>query len=343
MTETREFTLASNNGDIGGGEVMLLAIAEALLVVGARVSIVGPAQPSGLVDEARLRGFHVIAVDSHTRLSYMSALRSWDRQYRSGILWCNGLLPAVATAFRGRRIVHLHQRPLGVLRLLAMMARVRSMVTLVPSTYMAKVVKNARILSNWVEQVVIDPDASQPSADSPVRLGFLGRPSTDKGIEVLVAAVRMLDMRSPGRYQLVVGGESRFVGQSSRDSVDQTLDSLGGLVERTGWISPKAFFEKVDILVCPSIWHEAFGLVVAESMSAGVPIVVSDAGALPEVVGFDHPWIAKAGDVGDLARVIELAALGNPRATAVAFQRWQQLWSPRAGRERVLTLISALD
>lgn len=335
--------VASNNGDIGGGEVMLLAIAKALTVLGAHVSVVGPTQPSGLVDEARRRGFTVIALEARSRSSYMFALRRWDSQHRLGILWCNGLLPAVATSFHKQRIVHLHQRPHGLQRALTVLARAWTLTTLVPSKDMASVVNGSQVLCNWVDQVAVRPRAALRSApDSPVRLGFLGRPSIDKGITVLVNAIHTLNERSPGRYHLVIGGESRFVSGESLDSIERALEGLGDLVQRTGWIEPSDFFETVDVLVCPSVWPESFGLVVAESMSARVPVVVSDAGALPEVVGLQHPWISRAGDSDDLARVIELAAMGDEEAVEMAFSRWQQNWSTPAGHRRVADLVATL-
>ena len=77
-------------------------------------------------------------------------------------------------------------------------------------------------------------------------------------------------------------------------------------------------------------------------MSAGIPVVVSDAGALPEVVGPEHPWIARAGDAEDLARVIRQAAQGDPAAVERAYRRWKSLFSPEAGRERLRLLLETL-
>jgi glycosyltransferase involved in cell wall biosynthesis len=38
-------------------------------------------------------------------------------------------------------------------------------------------------------------------------------------------------------------------------------------------------------LLVPSLWNESFGLVAAEAMINGIPVLVSDRGALPEVMG----------------------------------------------------------
>ena len=54
----------------------------------------------------------------------------------------------------------------------------------------------------------------------------------------------------------------------------------------------------------PSTWAEPFGLAVAEAMAAGVPVVISDAGALGEVVGAGYPWAFRAQDVTGLVSVL---------------------------------------
>jgi glycosyltransferase involved in cell wall biosynthesis len=329
--------LASNNGEIGGGEVMLLAMAGAMTKFGIAVTVVGPQNPTGLLDAAQTRGFDTVALPSSSRLEYMRALRSWGQRNRNGVLWCNGLLPAVATAGFRRRVVHLHQRPHGVQVLLARIGRFRAATTVVPSEYMASFVRGARVLHNWAADMSGNTKYEPTrQAQPPIRLGFLGRPSTGKGVDVLAQAVKILDRESPGRYQLVMGGESRFVDDKSRDKVETALADLGDLVVRTGWVEPAEFFERIDCLVCPSVFAESFGLVVTESMSARIPVVVSDSGALPEVVGPGHPWVARTGDAEDLARVVQCAGKDDPAAVERSFRRWKSLFSPEAGTERLL-------
>ena len=57
IVNENKVALATNNGDIGGGEVMMFNIAQALTELGISLSIVGPAYPSEVVDTARERGF----------------------------------------------------------------------------------------------------------------------------------------------------------------------------------------------------------------------------------------------------------------------------------------------
>ncbi|MDQ0922278.1 glycosyltransferase involved in cell wall biosynthesis [Pseudarthrobacter sp. W1I19] len=335
--------LATNNGDIGGGEVMLLNVAEAMVGLGFDVVVVGPSAPSGLVDLARDRGFSTVVLPARTRLQYVLSLRRWDRRERLGLLWCNGLLPSVSTAARKRRVVHLHQRPVGKLRLLAAMSRWGAIATVVPSADMASAVRGSRVLHNWVHPVVHARRRTLSDVGTgTVRVGFLGRTSTEKGVVVLCGAIRELQRRSGRKFRLVLAGEPRFVDAKSSSVVDDSVAALGDSVERTGWITPAEFFGRVDVLVCPSLWPEPFGLVAAEALSAKVPLVVSDAGALPEVVGRDYPWIAKRGDAVGLANMITLAVDSEESDLQGCFDRWERMFSPQAGRQRLKFLLSEI-
>jgi len=52
----KELYIATNNGDMGGGEVMLLNVARAARSLGYKVTIVGPSEPNQLVEAAAEEG-----------------------------------------------------------------------------------------------------------------------------------------------------------------------------------------------------------------------------------------------------------------------------------------------
>lgn len=325
--------LASNNGDVGGGEVMLLALARQARELGVPVLVVGPAAPSTLVDASRAEGHPTVALPVSGRAAYMLALRRWRLSHPEGLLWCNGLVPSVATALMGHRIVHLHQLPRGKQSVLAGLARIRALATLVPSWSMAAGLPGSHVLENWVDEVRPIPG---PPRDEAVRLGFLGRLSPEKGVGVLAGALQQLDGHDSGKYRLVLAGEPRFTSETEQRELEQALIPVDHLIERPGWMAPEEFFGSVDVMVCPSLVPESFGLVVAEAMSARIPFVISDAGALPEVAGPEHPWVARAGDAEQLADAIRRAVDdGGSTFAEKAYERWRSRYSPAAGGARL--------
>ncbi|PPH73230.1 MULTISPECIES: glycosyltransferase family 4 protein [unclassified Rathayibacter] len=333
--------LATNNGDIGGGEVMLLSIAEALEALEVPVVVVGPSEPRALVAAALAAGHRVVELEAAGRPAWMRALRRWDASSREGVLWCNGLVPAVATAGRPRRIVHLHQRPSGLQRLLAPVARRGALATLVPSRYLAGIVPGSTVLPNWSRRV--DLPEARPREDGTTVLGFLGRPSLAKGVRVLTEALALLEAGEPGAYRLVLAGEPRFVAERERREVEAALAPVAALVDRPGWIEPGDLFSRIDLLVVPSVQPESFGLVVTEAMSAGVPVVVSDAGALPEVVGPSIGATFRAGDpraLAELIRARKKRGLSESRERDRA--RWNDSYSPSSGKSAIDGLLARM-
>lgn len=333
-------TIATNNGDIGGGEVMLLSIAEVLRSLGVGVTVVGPSEPGALVAEARAAGFDTVELKASNRREWMVALRDWDRTERKGVLWCNGLVPALATATRPDRIVHFHQRPSRAQQAASIVARAGTLTTLVPSESMREVFPGATVLPNWSSPVILTGERHELS--SPLVLGFLGRFSVDKGVPVLAEALRQLEDEHPREFRLRMAGEPRFVASDAQEVVEEALAKISGLVDFAGWVSRDEFLASIDLLIVPSVWQEPFGLVVTEAMSSRVPVLVSDAGALSTLVA-DSADVFASGDVQALvSAILAKRAQGISRNVEANRQRWQQKFSPEAGTQHVSGVLRQL-
>jgi glycosyltransferase involved in cell wall biosynthesis len=331
--------LAANNADLGGGEQVMVRCAAALVALGRRVVVVAPDRPTDVLDAAATVGAEVVALRADSRRDHLHRLRAWDRRERTGLLWCHGLVPSLATTGHRRRVVHLHQLPRSRAQRAALaVARVGAERVLVPSRFLASQVAGAEVFANWTDTV-------EPAArgGSQRRVGFMGRLSTDKGADLVA---RALAAPALADASLIVAGDDRWVPAEQQAPVAEALTGLGDRVRRLGRVTPAAFFADVDLAVFPSRVAESFGLVAAEAMAAGVPYVVSDAGALPEVAGPEHPWVARAGDADDLAAVVARALTATPEevrlVTDRARERWEDEYSPQAGRSRVDRLLTDL-
>jgi len=104
-------------------------------------------------------------------------------------------------------------------------------------------------------------------------------------------------------------------------------------VVRTGWLEPAALgalLQEASVLAFPSL-YEGFGFPPLEAMAAGVPVVATRAGSLPEVLG-DGAFMVDVGDHDGLAEALDqvlddpalrqrLVAAGAAQAASFSWER----------------------
>ena len=133
-------------------------------------------------------------------------------------------------------------------------------------------------------------------------IGFLGRMDEPrKGLPVLLKAFETLGAERPGLRLLIAGRAS------DPDEVLQRVPA--GLRERVVLLGQINDEEKVralhsvDVFCSPNTGGESFGIVTAEAMAAGVPIVASDIDAFRQVLrNGEAGELFATGDAADLAR-----------------------------------------
>ncbi len=140
-----------------------------------------------------------------------------------------------------------------------------------------------------IPQFGVDPDVFSPAgrrvAGRGFVIGYAGRLVAEKGVDLLIRALAQL----PGIWRLEVIGQG-----AERESLERLARSLN-LADRVSFTDHipstrmAAFYRELDVLVVPSRtrpnWKEQFGRVIIESMACGVPVIGSDSGAIPGVIG----------------------------------------------------------
>lgn len=131
----------------------------------------------------------------------------------------------------------------------------------------------------------------------PLTIGCMARLHREKGVDMLVRAAALANVNL------------RVVGQGPEEQAlrllakKQRLDARYSLEPRVE--HPEDFYAAIDVLVLPSVTHDPFGLVAAEAMLCGTPVIVTDRCGIADYLenGTDA-LVVKAGDPQALAEAI---------------------------------------
>ena len=158
-----------------------------------------------------------------------------------------------------------------------------------------------------IPQFGIDPNIFQPTSttvERPFTIGYSGRLVREKGVHLLLDALSKVN----GDWRLRAIG-----GGPEKESLQQQANALGiaDKITFVGQIPSTKMpdqYHQMDVLIVPSLtrpnWKEQFGRVFIEAMASGVPVIGSDSGAIPSVIG-NAGLLVPENDIDALAMAIE--------------------------------------
>ena len=181
------------------------------------------------------------------------------------------------------------------------LARLRGLVVI--SEFM-----KSRLVANGIpaEKIAVEPPTIEPTPGGTavppdVDLLFVGQLIRGKGVQLLLRAMA----RMKTRRTLDV------VGAGNLEPALRALAEKLGLADRVrfrGFQSdPQAWMRAAACVVVPSFWQEPYGLVAAEAVALGKPVVAFAIGGLPEACA-GKATLVLPGDVAALARALDAAS-----------------------------------
>ena len=263
-------------------------------------------------------------------ISTIPILRRWDEPF-----WLRGLIKSL----RHFDVVHIHNRPqwVGELRqmgyegalwlhlqnnhlghwatpmlegLAAHLDGVAVCSAFLRGTFADRspsLAAKTKVVSNGANTQLFTPREDIREAKT---IFFVGRFDEEKGVLQLVRAYARLLDRHPDAT-LVIGGTTGFGVHRETDYVRKVRELAQSLVSNRkarihfpGYIQHDrdlpAWFQRAAVFASPSLFQEPFGLVNVEAMACATPVVGSNRGGIPEVLG-DAGIVVNPEDVEEFA------------------------------------------
>ncbi len=159
----------------------------------------------------------------------------------------------------------------------------------------------------------IDRSGVQPHvkrSEHEFRIVYIGSLAWQKGVHVLIEAFNHV----PEPAMLTVYGDPSVFPEYSRQlhalARSPRIKFAGTLSRSDLW----PVLARTDLVAVPSIWYENQPLTILEALAAGVPVMASDLGALPELIEDDvSGWRVRAGDAAAWTQALTDVVTGAKR------------------------------
>ena len=165
---------------------------------------------------------------------------------------------------------------------------------------------------------------------------FLGRLSDEKGVDILISAMKSV----PGAFLKIVGSGNyrevleNIVAKENIPNIEFLGPKYGDELE--------ALFNGCRFLVVPSLWHENFPYVMMEAFARGKAVLGSDKGGIPEyIIPGETGYVFNSHDSTELAEYIE-DLWSNPDKARVMGAKAKELADKQFNDEAFYSRLSAI-
>jgi spore coat protein SA len=174
------------------------------------------------------------------------------------------------------------------------------------------------VLYNGADEAIFYPAAGGRKNAIPTVL-FAGRLVEEKGVHILLEAMRLLERQSvPMQAQIV--GSSHFGNGKETKYIRRLKANSPASVRFRAYCSGAPLgdlFREADIFCSPSTWEEPFGLVNVEALASGLPVVSTRGGGAREIFAGGGGILVERGSVEQLADALRRLAEDQQLRTRV--------------------------
>lgn len=222
--------------------------------------------------------------------------------HQYGILLCVLNLffrrPVFYRLLGGNQVGYIESRPWPV-RKLVLWTLDRSTALLFETKRSVKAFSYLRSKTIWYPNVRVKMPLTTDLAYQK-RFVFLGHVKTEKGVDVLLRAINQISQTNDDYTFDIYGPEVDY----------QSPESLRDVYSKhyKGAIGPEKVNETLasyDVLLMPTLYkNEGYPGVIVEAFNAGLPVMATPLGGIPEMVDSECGWLIEEGSVDDLVKTI---------------------------------------
>ena len=137
------------------------------------------------------------------------------------------------------------------------------------------------LIYNGINTSLLEP--KKRTLHSVLRVGYAGRIVENKGIKVLLEAIKIINKHYSLPCELYLAGQGKLAFEMQcKNFIRQ--NNLSCHWQTFGTTNKSNFYNEIDIFVLPSLVKESFGLALCEAMYSGIPVITTNNGAQGEIV-----------------------------------------------------------
>ena len=218
------------------------------------------------------------------------------------------LTPLIHRA-RGRVVLHMHNAHLveGPQRL---MRRVEVDRLVFASKFLQEQARcrfprlgASSVLYSGADESIFYPPLADRAHSEPPTVLFAGRLVANKGVHVLLDAMKLLQKQAVPLRAHIVGSSSFGIGEETayiRRLKATSPSTVAFLAYRSG-TALGDLFRTADMFCSPAVWDEPFGLVNVEALASGLPVVTTCSGGSSEIFSSGGGIMVERGSAAHLA------------------------------------------
>ncbi|MFH4963795.1 glycosyltransferase family 4 protein [Gaetbulibacter sp. M235] len=128
--------------------------------------------------------------------------------------------------------------------------------------------------------------------------GYIGQLNKSKGVELLLNIFAHFDKSDKWKLKIAGKADENYLKKLKQINESKSVEFLG-------FVNSSDFFNKIDVLIVPSLWNEPFGRVVLEGIIKNKVVIGSNVGGIKELLSENPNFLFDPNDKDDLLRVLK--------------------------------------